>query len=246
MCFLQDASNNPSLWGKKLKFIGSRCFWQLNPDTTVPALEELTVCILLRFTVLTKWTGFVYKAPGENKKIELGLQGSSKKLSVFLFGKEVEVPKKLETNLWYSICVTWSNQTQKLRVYINENEREVTMDPPSSEYLAPNGTLTLGVSHFVFNGEVQHENGKDLMGEIGRFRMWAREWSAEEIKAKSCADGDVLSWDTRQWESKCPPEPDSSLCCGKCSSNTFLLSSRFEKKVLLAFSYPFTHQGELP
>ncbi|XP_042274178.1 uncharacterized protein LOC121901450 [Thunnus maccoyii] len=43
--------------------------------------------------------------------------------------------------------------------------------------------------------------------------MWAREWSAEELKRQSCADGDVLSWDLRQWKYNCPPEPDNNLHC---------------------------------
>ncbi|XP_034545192.1 adhesion G-protein coupled receptor G4 isoform X2 [Notolabrus celidotus] len=215
VCLLcSDASDSHSLWGKKVKFAGPRCLWQLNPNTAVPALKELTVCTLLRFTIVTEWTGFVYKAPG-GRRIELGLQGTGGNVSVFLFEKQVNLKNQLTSGKWYSICVTWSGRTQNLRVYINGDSKvEVLLDPPSSQHLAPNGTLTLGRSHFVSNGGVQLESGKELMGEIGLFRMWAREWSAEEIKGESCADGDVLSWDIRQWEYKCPPPvPDSSLHC---------------------------------
>ncbi|KAM6999760.1 adhesion G-protein coupled receptor G6 isoform 2-T2 [Tautogolabrus adspersus] len=214
VCLLGSvASESNSLWGKKLKFTGRPCLWQLHPNTAVPALNELTVCILLRLKLFTEWTGFDYKAPGQ-RNIELGLQGKGKKGSVWLFGEKVPLTKELKLDKWYSVCVTWSGRAQKLRVYINgDKELENSVDPLSPQHLAPNGTLTLGVSHYILNSEVQEEDGKGLVGDIGLFRMWAREWSAEEMREKSCSDGDVVSWDLRQWKYSCPPEPDSNLHC---------------------------------
>eukprot|EP00064_Thunnus_orientalis_P005359 superscaffoldBa00000519_g5373 len=180
LCLLGSTSASTSLWGKTLHFKGRPCVWQLQPDAVVPALKELSVCVLLRRSYATTWTGFIYKAPG-GRNIELGLGGTA----------------------------------QRLRIYVNGNsQHEATVNPIPPKQLAQNGTLTLGVSHYVDkNGEVQRENGKDLLGEIGLFRMWAREWSAEELKRQSCADGDVLSWDLRQWKYNCPPEPDNNLHC---------------------------------
>nr|XP_029133558.1 adhesion G-protein coupled receptor G4 isoform X10 [Labrus bergylta] len=214
VCLLGSAaSDSNSLWGKKLKFIGRPCLWQLHPNTAVPALNELTVCILLRLELLTEWTGFDYKAPGQ-RSIELGLQGKGQKGSVWLFGRKVPLTKELKSDKWYSVCVTWSGRAQRLRVYIDgDKELEVSVAPLSPQHLAPNGTLTLGVSHYVLNSEVQEEDGKGLFGDIGLFRMWARERSAEEIKENNCSDGDVVSWDLRQWKYNCPPEPDSHLHC---------------------------------
>ncbi|XP_060904380.1 adhesion G-protein coupled receptor G4 isoform X2 [Labrus mixtus] len=214
VCLLGSAaSDSNSLWGKKLKFIGRPCLWQLHPNTAVPALNELTVCILLRLKLLTEWTGFDYKAPGR-RSIELGLQGKGRKGSVWLFGRKVPLTKELKSDKWYSVCVTWSGRAQRLRVYIDgDKELEASVAPLSPQHLAPNGTLTLGVSHYVLNSEVQEEDGKGLLGDIGLFRMWAREWSAEEMREKSCSDGDVVSWDLRQWKYNCPPEPDSHLHC---------------------------------
>ncbi|TKS72207.1 G-protein coupled receptor G4 [Collichthys lucidus] len=112
----------------------------LQPGIVVPALEELSVCMILRLRFGTEWTGFVYKAPGQSH-IELGIRGTSTHLV----------------------------------------------------QLTPNGTLTLGVSHYVnSNGVVEPETGNNLLGEISLFRMWAREWSAEELRGHRCADGDVL------------------------------------------------------
>lgn len=223
MCLFQGASASSSLWGKKITIRDHKCVWQLQPGTVVPALEELSVCVLLYITTITvSWTGFVYKAPGKSQ-IELGLEGTDEHLDVWLFEKSHRLVRKLNPSQWHSVCLTWSGQAQRLRVYINGSVHyDATVDRPQ---LAQGGTLTLGVSHFVNSGIVQTESGKNLIGQIGRFRVWNREWSAEELSGPSCADGDVLSWDMKQWKHNCrPPEPDHTLHCGKYSmtySNAF-------------------------
>lgn len=216
MFLVPDVSVSSSLWGKKINLSVSHCLWELQPGTEIPALKELSVCIRLRPNYGTPWTGFVYKAPGESY-IELGLQGNGSDLAVWLFGAKHRVDRKLEPKKWHSVCITWSGPAQRLRVYINgASQREVSLDSTIRQRLARNGTLTLGVSHDVdVEGRVQAESGQSLLGEIGRFRMWAREWSPEEMKTPSCADGDVLFWDVRQWKRGCPLEPDHSSKCGK-------------------------------
>ncbi|KAM7389250.1 hypothetical protein PAMP_023240 [Pampus punctatissimus] len=214
LCVLGSTSASTSLWGKKLQFRARPCVWQLHPDVAVPALKELSVCVGLRRSHATTWTGFVYKAPG-GRNIELGLGGTGAKLSVWLFGEDFHIERELKLHEWYSVCLTWSGQAQRLRIYVNgDSQHEASVNPIKPQQLAPNGTLTLGVSHYIdANGNVQEESGKTLLGEIGLFRMWAREWSAEELRRQSCADGDVLSWDLRYWKYNCPPEPDNSLHC---------------------------------
>ncbi|XP_068182518.1 adhesion G-protein coupled receptor G6 [Antennarius striatus] len=208
------ASVSSSLWGKKIQLISRPCVWQLQTGVVVPSLKELSVCMLLRLDYRTTWTGFVYKAPGE-RHIELGLQGAGTRLTVWLLGKEHHLERELQLKDWYSICLTWSGRARRLRVYINGTaEHEASVDPILPQQLTQNGTLTLGVSHYVDpHGEVKPESGNNLLGEIGLFRMWAREWTAEELRARSCADGDVVSWDKRQWKYNCPPEPDTNLHC---------------------------------
>ncbi|XP_070692515.1 uncharacterized protein [Pempheris klunzingeri] len=215
VCLLgSTASASTSLWGKKLEFMGRPCLWQLHPDAVVPALNELSVCTLLRRNFETEWTGFIYKAP-EGRSIELGLGGTRTHLTIWLFGEALRLKGTLKLQEWYSICLTWCGRAQRLRVYINgTSQHEVRVDHMQTQQLSQNGTLTLGVSHYVnANGEVQIENGKELLGEISLFRMWAREWSAEEMGGQSCADGDVVSWDQRQWKYNCPPMPGNNLCC---------------------------------
>ncbi|XP_062249160.1 adhesion G-protein coupled receptor G4 isoform X1 [Platichthys flesus] len=216
VCLLGSSASatTTSLWGKKVQFNGRPCIWQLQPGVVVPALEELSVCLLVRRNFATEWTGFVYKAPG-GKRIELGLGGSGSELTVWLFGERVPLLLELKVKEWYSVCLTWSGRARRLRTYINGTLlHEAPVNPNLPQQLAPNGTLTLGVSHNVnTNGEVQPESGNNLLGEIGRFRIWSREWSAEELSGQSCADGDVVRWDQRQWKHGCPPVPDNSLHC---------------------------------
>lgn len=221
MC-ITAASVGTSLWGDKLLFNGPPCLWQLQPNVLVPALSELSVCTLLRLTLGTEWTGFVYKAP-QKQHIELGLGGTPTELTTWLFGKEYPVPMELKLNEWYTICITWSDQDQEMGVYVNGLvvlETHLAPEEGLHHQLAQNGTLTLGVSHFIsVNGELRPESGNKLLGEIGLFKMWGRKWSAEELIRQNCAEGDVVGWDLQQWKHNCLPEPDSSLHCGKNMAN---------------------------
>lgn len=206
------ASAGSTLWGKKLEFKANQCLWQLHPETVIPALEQLSVCMLLRRSFTTEWTGFVYKAPGSTN-ITLGLQGKDDQLTVWLFGHGSQVAKKLNVKEWHSICITWSGRKQ-LRLYINGTcHIDTTLEASTPPHLTPNGTLTLGLPHFVVGTEVKPENGKSLIGDISRFRIWAKEWSAEELTRQKCTDGDVVSWDLRHWKNTCSPMTDSSLQC---------------------------------
>lgn len=212
------ASVSTSLWGKKIDLSDQTCLWQLQGGV-VPALEEVTVCTLLRLRSGTAWTAFVYKAPGQ-RDIELGLQGSLSHLSVWLFGQEQRLKADLRLHEWYSICLSWRSHEHRLRVIVNAaSHAEVSTSSSQPKRLAPGGTLTLGASHYVdASGEVKVERRNHLLGEIGLFKVWASAWTAEELEQMNCVDGDVVSWDTQQWEYSCPPVTDSSLKCGKYSA----------------------------
>ncbi|XP_030223940.1 adhesion G-protein coupled receptor G4 isoform X1 [Gadus morhua] len=218
--YLQGSNihGNPSLWGKKAEFQIKPCMWQLEPGLSVPELEELSVCVLLRLTVITEWTAFAYKAPG-NPAVELGLEGDDQHITAVLFGARWPLNESLSSKVWQSVCLTWSAASRHLRLYVNGTRRlDQAVDPPVSGRLAPNGTLTLAWPHSVDqNGTVWREDGKTLMGGIGLFRMWAREWRAEEIMLLGCVEGDVVSWDARHWNHRspasCPPKEDTSLHC---------------------------------
>lgn len=188
--------------------------WQLHPEVSIPALTDLSICIRLKRTSSAQWTGFLYRS---TKRKELGLEGSNSHLKIWLFGKQYEVHQELSLKKWHSICLTWSGKNERLKLYVNGPTVEnLLFYSDGAQQLAQNGTLTLGVSHSVLpNGELKPESGNSLLGEIGLFRMWGKEWSAEEVSSLGCADGDVVSWDLRQWKNDCPPVPDNNLTCGK-------------------------------
>lgn len=226
-CLQISSTLASSLWGKKLEFKSSPCLWELSPETVVPALKELSVCMLLKCAFETEWTAFVYKAPGSSD-IELGLQGKSDFLTLWLFGNETKVKKRLNLNEWHSLCVTWSGKHQKLQLYINGTTANSRFVETSRTHLASNGTLTLGRSHFVTGKRVEPEFGKSLIGDISQFRIWSKQWSKEELKRQECIEADVIGLDQRHWKTGCSPPKDSNLHC-ECS--------RFKVKMKIIVQY---------
>ncbi|KAK0148908.1 Adhesion G-protein coupled receptor G4 [Merluccius polli] len=211
-----DCHKSPSLWGTKAEFMAKSCMWQLDAEVVVPALEELSACVLLRLALKTEWTAFAYNAPG-GFAAELGLEGDLSHITAVLFGSKWSLNETLTSNHWHSVCLTWSNLNQKLRLYV-DGTRRLDVNVNSSRRLVPSGTLTLGVPHFVDeNGVVTRADGKSLMGDIGRFTMWARERRAEDLTHLGCVEGDLVRWDTRHWKylspSSCPPHADQTLSC---------------------------------
>lgn len=231
---LLGASDSTSLWGKKIELSGPTCLWQLQRGV-IPALENATVCTLLRLRFGAPWTAFVYKAPGQTD-IELGLQGTLSHLSIWLFGKEQRVKAHLKLHEWYSICLSWCSREHRLRVVVDAaSHAELSPSSFQPRHLAPGGTLTLGVSHYIdASGEVKAERGNNLLGEIGVFKVWASAWTAEELEKMNCVDGDVVSWDTKQWRYSCPAVADSRLKCGKYKAKPVPLALR-KRKFKLVF-----------
>lgn len=209
-------SPGPSLWGKKVVFMGRHCVWQLDKGCVVPPLEELSVCVHLHREIATsEWTGFVYKAPGE-RQVELGLAGRGGFLVAWLFGHQWPVPEDLPLKCWHNVCLTWSSHSERLRLYINGSScLDAHVNATLSRRLTHNGTLTLGVSHNIVGGVMEFENGKNFLGAISLFRMWGHERTAEELRAHSCIDGNVVRWDNNDWDYQiCLPEDDTNIQCG--------------------------------
>lgn len=210
---MPGGSDGVGLQGKKTKLDDLPCFWKLKPATGVHALDELTVCVLVRLNHRRPWTGFVYKTPGGN--IELGLQGTSSSLGVWLLGEKVRVQTELEPHQWYSICITWSRRAHRLHVYINGiNQSRFSPVPAKPRPLASNGTLTLGMLYDADAARrVTMEDGSELLSAIGQFKMWNRERSREELSGRICGDEDVLHWDAEKWRHGC--SSDARFGCGK-------------------------------
>ncbi|CAB1333139.1 unnamed protein product [Coregonus sp. 'balchen'] len=201
-------------------FTGECSYWQLSPDLSIPALEELSVCVHLQQHISTPdWTAFMYLHP-DGLQAELGLAGQEGLVHIWLFGMRWSAPLHLPLGHWHYICITWSGASHQPALYVNGSSVDVPAHAkesplsPSCCRLAPNGTLTLGVSHYVVQGEMHVENGTNFNGSLSLFRMWGQARTPEQVSDLSCTEGDEVRWDAVDWLTlRCPPVPDSRLQC---------------------------------
>lgn len=140
-----------SLWGKMADFTGDCSYWQLSPDLSIPALEELSVCVHLKQHMNTPaWTAFMYRHP-DGLQAELGLAGQEGLVHTWLFGMRWSAPLHLPLSHWTYICITWSGASHQPALYVNGTSVDVTAHAkesplsPSCCRLAAHGTLTLDV-----------------------------------------------------------------------------------------------------
>ncbi|KAM7398262.1 hypothetical protein PAMA_006254 [Pampus argenteus] len=210
-----------SLWGKVADFTPGCNHWRLKPHVFIPALQELTVCLNLKFTALASspWTAFMYRHP-EVQHAELGLGGDGGRLVVWLFGVEwTTLPTDLIPTQWHSLCLTWSHMKDRPVLYINGSSVDIMAahnvnTSSSCCKLAPNGTLTLGAAHSLVNGNIQVIPFTGMLGKLSLFRLWGRERSRQEVTSLNCTEGELVKWERNIWDTQiCAPLPDSSLQC---------------------------------
>ncbi|XP_053168964.1 adhesion G-protein coupled receptor G2 isoform X3 [Hemicordylus capensis] len=204
--------------------------WTLSATTIVPTLENFTVCIYLKlYNTKNPWTAFVYKTeePGGNLSAdhyELGLTGEHDKLTVWIFGKEITVPEKLDNNTWYQACIEWRGKDHEMSLYIN-NEEKKTENISKTGKLIAKGQLLLGCSQ---KPGTSSSSPVGMVGELYMFRMWAR---AEMNNTQDCHDGSIIRWRKNYWVYNKTAQYSSSLPCanlarwGKASGTTLADSS---------------------
>ncbi|XP_034746736.1 adhesion G-protein coupled receptor G4-like [Etheostoma cragini] len=209
-----------SLWGEVADFTVGCSHWTLKPQVSIPALQELTVCFNLKFKfqATSPWTAFMYSHP-EARYTELGLGGKWGHLVVWLFGTEWTSPKiTLHQSQWYSLCLTWTHTKDRPSLYIDGNLVDILAETPPSitscSKLAPNGTLTLGATHRLVNGDIEIIPFPNPVGKLSLFRLWGRERSIQEVTSLKCTEGNLVKWDRDNWDTQiCAPLPDSNLKC---------------------------------
>lgn len=181
------------------------------------------MCVDLRRWIPTAaWTAFVYNKPGGHK-IELGLAGIGGNIKAWLFGEEWMIAHYLPFQSWHTVCLTWSNHYRKFQmiingtVYLNSKVNDLI---PSS--LAPNGTLTLGVSHRIVGGVMDFETGTNFVGEMTLFRIWGLVLTPQQLIDLKCISGNIVTWSMNNWEyNSCPPINDHRLKCGETNLQIF-------------------------
>ncbi|KAM7374579.1 hypothetical protein PAMP_007226 [Pampus punctatissimus] len=214
-----------SLWGKVADFTPGCSHWRLKTHFSIPALQELTVCLNLKFKAPTSspWTVFMYRHP-EVQYAELGLGVNGGRLVVWLFGVEwTTLPTNLDPTQWHSLCLTWSHMKDRPVLYVNGSSVVImaahtvntsTSISPSCCKLAPNGTLTLGAAHSLVNGNIQIIPSTGMLGKLSLFRLWGRERTKQEVTSLNCTEGELVKWERNNWDTQvCAPLPDSSLQC---------------------------------
>ncbi|XP_077362082.1 adhesion G-protein coupled receptor G4 [Festucalex cinctus] len=204
-----------SLWGNVAQFSAGCTHWKLEADVFIPTLDQLTVCLHLKFKAEGSgaWSAFMYHHPEVECAI-LGLGGREDAVVVWLLGNEwTTASVGLAPRQWHSLCLTWSHARDTPTLYVNGSETEleagdddITSSASCCE-MAANGTLTLGVARRV--GPCG-----DLLASLSLFRVWGRRRSGQEVKAAPCSEGDVLPWSREQWDTRvCAPIPDRTLTC---------------------------------
>ncbi|KAG7220093.1 hypothetical protein INR49_008987 [Caranx melampygus] len=194
----------------------------LKPHVSIPALQEFTICLHLKFEVqaTSPWTAFIYHHP-DIQYVELGLGGEQGRFVVWLLGTKWTTSQiNLSVSQWFSVCLTWSHRRDRPALYIRGVPVGVmpdhTVDPPPSSYpaLAANGTLVLGVGRPVRSSNIQILPFTGVFGKISLFRLWGRERNKQEVTSLYCTEGDLVNWETDSWDTQmCPVVPDPSLQC---------------------------------
>ncbi|XP_028277226.1 adhesion G-protein coupled receptor G4 isoform X2 [Parambassis ranga] len=117
---------------------------------------------------------------------------------------------------WHTLCITWSHTKDRPALYVNGDPVDLStahgMITPSK--LAPGGSLTLGASHTLVNGNIQIIPIASMQGKLSLFRIWVRERSRQQVTLLSCTEGDLVKWERNNWDTQtCAPLKDSSLQC---------------------------------
>lgn len=95
----------------------------------------------------------------------------------------------------------------------------------SCRKLAPNGTLTLGATHRLVNGDIEIIPFPNPVVKLSLFRLWGRERSKQEVTSLKCTEGDLVKWDRNNWDTQiCAPLPDSNLKCGELVENILYIN----------------------
>ncbi|XP_037757305.1 adhesion G-protein coupled receptor G2 isoform X14 [Chelonia mydas] len=182
--------------------------WSLSPGIHVPALKEFTVCVYLKLvTSSNPWTAFVYniKRPGSTTSAngyELGLIGDHDKLTVWMFGTQINLMEKLNVDTWYQVCIEWRSEYKKMKLFINGTEKRNQKLVKRKDLIA-DGQILLGCSQSSATSSAM-----GMVGELYMFRMWN-----EADKISGCKDGNIIGWKKKNWVYNHTLEESNTLPC---------------------------------
>ncbi|XP_029459212.1 adhesion G-protein coupled receptor G2 isoform X2 [Rhinatrema bivittatum] len=194
------------------------CKETMTLSSSMPWLQDFTVCVQLKLTSDHPWTAFTYKenvnssSPADS--YELGLLGDSGNVMVWMFGTQIQVSEKLSLHTWYHICITWENKKADMVFYINGKSAKHEHLKGNAKRLAGDGLLSLGCSQYP--GMNSSAVAVGLVGELYLFRMW----DSVQTNFEGCVDGNIVEWNREDWVySNSTLEKDVSLQCANSDNS---------------------------
>lgn len=83
---------------------GCEDHWTLQDRTSLPQLNQMTVCVDIRVVVPGAWVAFSYSSIYAPKP-ELGLEGDEKAVYAWLLRVRHRFPIKLKPTQWHRLCL---------------------------------------------------------------------------------------------------------------------------------------------
>ncbi|KAM6290890.1 adhesion G-protein coupled receptor G2 isoform 2-T2 [Porphyrio hochstetteri] len=186
--------------------------WIMSPRISLRPLKEFIVCVHLKlYSSNRPWTAYVYnqETPHANlsaNKFDLGLTGDHGKLTIWLFGNQIDVTARLHENVWNNICIQWKSDDEEMKLFIN-GTKKASKKLTGKVNLPGKGQFLLGCSKLP--GTAMSPN-QGLTGELYMFRMWDK---ANIKQSWDCEDSGVIRWRKEDWVYNKTVEEDNSLAC---------------------------------
>ncbi|KAJ7396547.1 Adhesion G-protein coupled receptor G2 [Pitangus sulphuratus] len=209
--------------------------WIMSSRISLHPLKEFLVCVDLKlYSSHNPWIAYVYtqEAPHTNvstNKYDLGLGGDRGKLSIWLFGNQINKTARLHENTWNQICIQWKSDNEEMKVFINGTKR-FYKKLRGKVNLPGKGQFLLGCSKL--RGAAASPN-QGMTGEVYMFRMWDK---ANITQSEDCQDSGVIGWRKEDWTYTTTVEEDNSLPCDMSSEETTQSAVFYVGKVKLKAS----------
>ncbi|XP_053906838.1 adhesion G-protein coupled receptor G2 isoform X2 [Cuculus canorus] len=186
--------------------------WILSPRISLRPLKEFIVCVHLKlYSSNSPWTAYVYtqETPHSNlsaNRYDLGLTGDHGKLSIWLFGNQINTEVRLHENTWNRVCIQWKSEDKEMKVFINETKK-VNNKLDGKVNLPGKGKFFLGCAKLPGTAT---SPDLGMTGELYMFRMWDK---ANIKRSRDCEDSGVIRWRKEDWIYNKTVEEDNSLPC---------------------------------
>ncbi|XP_017939781.2 adhesion G-protein coupled receptor G2 isoform X1 [Manacus vitellinus] len=186
--------------------------WIMSSRISLHPLKEFLVCVDLKlYSSHSPWIAYVYtqETPhvnGSANKYDLGLMGDHGKLTIWLFGNQINKTARLHENTWNQICIQWKSDNEEMKVFI-DGKKILNKKLRGKVNLPGKGQFLLGCSKL--RGAAASPN-QGMTGELYMFRMWDK---ANITQSEDCQDSGVIGWRKEDWTYTTTVEKDNSLPC---------------------------------